>query len=115
MRFIGFSTYAVFPEEATLYFSKIQCFCFHQQLLNPQEEVQLPLYFYLEPEIVDDEILKGVQTIHVIYKFFRAKKQDLAKMAEEELTRVEHNKSILEEMRRKKQKELNQKESTVDV
>lgn len=86
-----------------MYFSKIQCFCFHQQLLNPFEELQLPLYFYLEPEICEDEYLAGTNDeITIIYKFIRAKKQDLAKMADEELRKVQRNKEILRDMRRAK-------------
>jgi len=102
---IGFATYQISPEDASLYFSKIQCFCFHQQMLNPKEELQLPLFFYLEPEIVDNPILEKVNEIKVVYKFYRAKKQDLAKLAEEELNRVAENKRILTEMRAKKEKE----------
>ena len=100
---IGFATYQVSPEDATLYFSKIQCFCFHQQMLNPKEELQLPLFFYLEPEIVDDPNLEKVNDIKIVYKFYKAKKQDLARLAEEELKRIEENKRILNEMREKKQ------------
>lgn len=101
---IGFATYQVSPEEATLYFSKIQCFCFHQQMLNPKEELQLPLFFYLEPEINDDPILEHIKEIKIVYKFYKAKKQDLAKMAADEMRRVEENKRILAEMREKKEK-----------
>jgi len=57
-------------------------------LLNPKEWLSLPLYFYLEPEIVDDPILKDTNDIVVHYRFFKCKKQDLAKLAEEELRRV---------------------------
>ncbi len=75
-------------------------------MLNPKEELQLPLFFYLEPEIVDDPNLEKVNEIKIVYKFYRAKKQDLAKMAEDELKRIEENKKILKEMREKKEKEL---------
>jgi len=99
----GFSTYEINPPYATLFFSKIQCFCFHQQLLNPFEELQLPLYFYLEPEICDDEFMATTNDeLTIIYKFIRAKKQNLAQMAQEELRKVERNKKILREMRKEK-------------
>ena len=51
---VGFSVYNISPEDCNVYFSKIQCFCFNQQLINPKEELLLPLFFYLEPEINDD-------------------------------------------------------------
>ncbi len=37
----GMATYNVVPFEAGLYFNKIQCFCFEEQRLNPNEQVQL--------------------------------------------------------------------------
>ena len=65
------------------------------QLMNSKEELQLPLYFYLEPEINDDPILSGTKQIKVIYKFFKSKNQNLAKLADEELKRVQRNKEII--------------------
>lgn len=44
---VGFAIYNISPEDVNTYFSKIQCFCFNQQLINPQEELLLPLFFYL--------------------------------------------------------------------
>ena len=47
----GIAIYQVYPEEVALYFNKIQCFCFENQLLYPNESVDLPLLFYLDPAI----------------------------------------------------------------
>ncbi len=77
---IGTAIYSVYPEFASQYFSKIQCFCFNQQMLNPGEEVLMPLYFYFEPEIEEDPNIEGIDTIRVSYRFFMCKKQDLAKL-----------------------------------
>lgn len=74
-------------------------------MLNPKEELQLPIFFYLEPEIAEDPILEKVNELKIVYKFYKAKKQDLARLAEEELRRVAENKRILSEMREKKGKE----------
>ena len=63
----------------------------------------LPIYFYLEPEILDEPFLEGVEEITIVYRFFRSKMQDMAKFAEDELKRVEKNKQILAEMRRQKE------------
>ena len=69
----GISTYNVVPFEAGQYFNKIQCFCFEEQRLNPDEEVDMPVFFYLDPEIVDDPFLEGVEEITLSYTFFESK------------------------------------------
>lgn len=79
---VGVATYVVYPEYAAQYFSKIQCFCFNQQLINAKEELLLPLYFYFEPEIEDDVNLKGFDSIKIHYRFFFNKSQDLAQMVQ---------------------------------
>lgn len=86
---VGFSVYNISPEDYNVYFSKIQCFCFNQQLINPKEELLLPIFFYLEPEINDDPDVSRIDTIKVAYTFLKSAKQNLAKFAEEELRRVE--------------------------
>jgi len=62
---VGISLYSMFPEDTGWYFSKIQCFCFNQQLVGPNEEINLPLYFYLEPEIIDDPLLQNTKDVTV--------------------------------------------------
>jgi hypothetical protein len=47
----GFSLYVVSPHEFTPFINKIQCFCYEELLLYPQESVDLPVLFYLDPEI----------------------------------------------------------------
>jgi cytochrome c oxidase assembly protein subunit 11 len=82
---VGFSTYNISPEDVNIYFSKIQCFCFNQQLINPREELLLPLFFYLEPEINDDSDVNRVENIQVAYTFLKSAKQNLAVFAAQEL------------------------------
>ena len=77
---IGVSTYTVFPEFASNYFSKIQCFCFNQQMINSKEELELPLYFYIEPDFLNDSALEGINRVKILYRFFPCKKQDMAKI-----------------------------------
>ncbi|KAJ0178543.1 hypothetical protein K1T71_006366 [Dendrolimus kikuchii] len=69
----GISTYNVIPFEAGQYFNKIQCFCFEEQQLNPQEQVDMPVFFYIDPEFVDDPRMEYVDEIVLSYTFFEAK------------------------------------------
>uniref|UniRef100_A0A8C2UKB9 Cytochrome c oxidase assembly protein COX11, mitochondrial n=2 Tax=Coturnix japonica TaxID=93934 RepID=A0A8C2UKB9_COTJA len=70
---IGISTYNVVPFEAGQYFNKIQCFCFEEQWLNPQEEVDMPVFFYIDPEFAEDPKMAKVDSITLSYTFFEAK------------------------------------------
>lgn len=70
---IGISTYNVVPYDAGQYFNKIQCFCFEEQRLNPQEEVDMPVFFYIDPEFDSDPRMARVDTITLSYTFFEAK------------------------------------------
>jgi len=70
---IGISTYNVVPFEVAPYFNKIQCFCFEEQRLNPGEEVDLPVFFYIDPEFCDDPLLEDCNDITLSYTFFEAK------------------------------------------
>ena len=69
----GISTYNVVPFNAGPYFNKIQCFCFEEQRLNPHEEVDMPVFFYIDPDIVDDPNLENLETITLSYTFFQSK------------------------------------------
>ena len=55
----------------------------------------LPLFFYLEPEINEDPDVGRIHEITVNYQFYRSNKQDLAKIAAQELQRMEDNKRKL--------------------
>ncbi len=69
----GISTYNVVPYEAGPYFNKIQCFCFEEQRLNPHEEVDMPVFFYLDPDFADDPLMEKVDAITLSYTFFESK------------------------------------------
>ncbi|CAB3260183.1 unnamed protein product [Arctia plantaginis] len=69
----GISTYNVIPFEAGQYFNKIQCFCFEEQQLNPHEQVDMPVFFYIDPEFTDDPKMEYVDEIVLSYTFFEAK------------------------------------------
>lgn len=69
----GTATFNVEPAQAGLYFNKVQCFCFTEQTLEPGEEVQMPVVYYVDPAILDDEFMADVEQITLSYTFHRAK------------------------------------------
>ena len=67
----GVATYNVYPPKAGLYFNKIQCFCFEEQRLGPHEEIDMPVFFFLDPEMAEDPAMRGVSCITLSYTFFK--------------------------------------------
>jgi len=69
----GVATYNVIPAEAAAYILKVECFCFTGQELKPEEEINMPLTFFIDPSIDRDKELKDVDTITISYTFFKNK------------------------------------------
>ncbi len=66
----GSASYNVAPYEAGYFFNKIQCFCFEEQILMPGERVEMPVTFFVDPEIVTDRDAKYVKEITLSYTFY---------------------------------------------
>lgn len=94
---VGLSVYDVHPQSLAFYFNKIQCFCFENQMLGPYEEVDLPVFFYIDPSINDDSTLENLTEFILKYTFYFAKRQDLAKVMIEHLKKERADQEKLKE------------------
>tara|TARA_B100000989_G_C19463668_1_gene437316 strand:- start:363 stop:929 length:567 start_codon:yes stop_codon:yes gene_type:complete len=68
----GTATFNVTPQKAGTFFMKMECFCFTEQLLAPGESVDMPVVFYLDPEIASDKNTIDVDEVVLSYTFFKA-------------------------------------------
>ena len=73
----GTALYNVTPPKAGQYFHKIQCFCFDQQILAPNQKVSMPVMFYIDPAMDDDPNMKDVKVITLSYTFYESETEEL--------------------------------------
>jgi cytochrome c oxidase assembly protein subunit 11 len=64
---VGQAVPSVSPSQATFYFKKIECFCFQRQELKAGEAKEMPLRFYVSPDLPQD-----IRTVTLSYAFFHA-------------------------------------------
>lgn len=67
---IGIATYSVVPIQVAPYFNKIQCFCFEEQRLNAGETIDMPVFFFIDPEFSKDSTMNKIDTVTLSYTFF---------------------------------------------
>ncbi|CAD5311522.1 unnamed protein product [Arabidopsis thaliana] len=72
----GVSTYNVTPMKAGVYFNKIQCFCFEEQRLLPGEQIDMPVFFYIDPEFETDPRMDGINNLILSYTFFKVSEEN---------------------------------------
>ena len=88
---MGTASYNVFPFNAGSFFTKIDCFCFEEQILAPGERVQMPVTFYIDPEIENDRDGKFIEQITLSYTFFKQEIVDEARLISQSLTNIKSN------------------------
>eukprot|EP01060_Flectonema_neradi_P023435 TRINITY_DN31692_c0_g1_i1.p1 TRINITY_DN31692_c0_g1~~TRINITY_DN31692_c0_g1_i1.p1 ORF type:complete len:268 (+),score=33.30 TRINITY_DN31692_c0_g1_i1:80-883(+) len=67
---VGLSTYNISPPEAAPYFNKIQCFCFEEQRIKPHELIEMPVFFFVDKEYLDDPATALINNILLNYTLF---------------------------------------------
>jgi cytochrome c oxidase assembly protein subunit 11 len=67
----GRASYNVVPEQAAVYFQKLECFCFSDQTLQPGQSADFPVVYFVDPQYATDPETTGGQEITLSYTFFQ--------------------------------------------
>ena len=69
---VGMASFNVTPQAAGVFFNKIECFCFTDTFIEPGGRLEMPVVFYVDPDMDQEEALKNLNTITLSYTFFES-------------------------------------------
>jgi len=70
----GIATFAYFPDQYGSYISKLNCFCYDAQTLNPGQKEKFTLVILIDPEVTKDSKTKDIKEVTIQFIFFDYKK-----------------------------------------
>jgi cytochrome c oxidase assembly protein subunit 11 len=71
--------YNVTPHKAAQYFQKLECFCFQNQTLKPGESLELPVLFFVDKRLGEDNLTKEIKEVTLSYTFMNVKPENISK------------------------------------
>ena len=69
---VGMATFNVTPQATGAYFNKIECFCFTDTYIEPGGRLEMPVMFYVDPDLDLEEAARTINTITLSYTFFES-------------------------------------------
>jgi len=69
---VGMASFNVTPQAAGVFFNKIECFCFTDTYVEPGGKLEMPVVFYVDPDMDKEEAMKNLNTITLSYTFFES-------------------------------------------
>ena len=69
---VGMASFNVTPQAVGMFFNKVECFCFTDTYIEPGGKLEMPVVFYVDPDMDKEEALKALNTITLSYTFFES-------------------------------------------
>ena len=86
---VGMATFNVTPQAAGIFFNKIECFCFTDTYIEPGGTLEMPVTFFVDPEMDQEEAMKALNTITLSYTFYESDEDPADVLAEQEAEELE--------------------------